>query len=62
LCHPFFKQEDEMYEWLLKDRANLERNRQRKERDVWAWTVIGLVFFGTLALVWLPLLIAAYRT
>ncbi|HEU4379518.1 MAG TPA: hypothetical protein VFR73_13180 [Hyphomicrobiaceae bacterium] len=51
-----------MYEWLLKDRANLERNRQRKERDVWAWTVIGLVFFGTLALVWLPLLIAAYRT
>jgi len=62
MCHPFFKQEDEMYEWLLKDRANLERNRQRKERDVWAWTVIGLVFFGTLALVWLPLLIAAYRT
>jgi hypothetical protein len=46
-----------MYEWLLKDRANRERN----SRDMWAWTVIGLIFFGTLALVWLPLLIAAHH-
>jgi hypothetical protein len=50
-----------MYEWLLKDRTNRDRNRQRDSRDMWAWTVIGLIFFGTLALVWLPLLIAAHH-
>ena len=37
-----------MYEWLLKDRDAEERNRQRDARDMWAWTVIGVVFFGTL--------------
>jgi hypothetical protein len=51
-----------MYEWLLKDRGSQERNRTRDARDMWAWTVIGLIFLGTLAIVWLPLLIAAYRT
>jgi hypothetical protein len=50
-----------MYEWLLKDRANQKRNQQRDARDMRAWTVIGLIFFGTLALVWLPLLIAAHH-
>jgi hypothetical protein len=50
-----------MYEWLLKDRASQERNHQRQARDAWAWTAIGVVLFGTLAVVWLPLLIAAYH-
>jgi hypothetical protein len=50
-----------MYDWLLKNRDGQERNRQRDARDLWAWAVIGLIFFGTLAIVWLPLLIAAYH-
>jgi hypothetical protein len=48
-----------MYEWLLKDRDSQERTRQRDARDTWAWTLIGLIVLGTLAIVWLPLLIAA---
>lgn len=50
-----------MYEWLLKDRTSQDHKRERDTRDVWAWTVIGLIFLGTLAIVWLPLLIAAYH-
>jgi hypothetical protein len=50
-----------MYEWLLKDRASRERNRERDSRDLWAWTVIGLIFIGTLVIVWLPLLIAVHH-
>ena len=50
-----------MYNWLLKDRASQESNRQRDARDTWAWTVIGLIFLGMLATVWLPLLIAAFH-
>jgi hypothetical protein len=50
-----------MYQWLLKDPCNQERNRQRQAQDTWAWTVIGLIFLGTLAVVWVPLLIAAYH-
>ena len=50
-----------MYDRLLKDRASQQRKRQRDARDTWAWTVIGLIFLGTLAIVWVPLLIAAYR-
>ena len=50
-----------MYEWLLKDRDSRARHRQLKERDTWAWTLIGVVAFGTFAVVWLPILIAAYH-
>lgn len=50
-----------MYEWLLKDRDTEQRKRRRDERDTWAWTLIGVVALGTLAVVWLPILLAAYH-
>jgi hypothetical protein len=48
-----------MYEWFLKDRDAEERNRRLGERDTWAWTLIGIVAFGTIVVVWLPILLAA---
>jgi hypothetical protein len=53
--------EDRMYEWLLKDRDGEERNRRRDERDTWAWTLMGVVAFGTIVVVWFPILFAAYH-
>jgi hypothetical protein len=50
-----------MYEWFLKDRDADERNRRRDERDTFAWTLIGAVAFGTIVVVWLPILLAAYH-
>jgi hypothetical protein len=50
-----------MYEWLLKDRDTEERIRRRDERDTWAWALIGVIGFGTIVVVWLPILLAAYH-
>ena len=47
--------------WLLEDRNSRARDGQLKERDTLAWTLIGVVTFGTFAVVCLPILIAAYH-
>ena len=45
----------------MEDRNSRARDGQLKERDTLAWTLIGVVTFGTFAVVCLPILIAAYH-
>ena len=50
-----------MYEWFLKDRNAAEGDHRRDERDTWAWTLISVVAVGTIVVVWLPIVLAAYH-
>jgi hypothetical protein len=36
--------------------------RERKERDVQAWLLIGAIFIGSVLAVWIPLLFSAMHS